>query len=359
MSTMKAASLIAIGMILSAVFVYAQTGEHRWEVASSEGLDLFQRGALAEADARFSAALQEAEQFGEQDPRLWSTISNLAMTRQERGDFSGAEKLMRRVLELRERYSAPHDQELAIELNNLAAVLHSIARDAEADPLLRRALTIVEEPAFSGDQRTRAAILNSLGLTLLNLGEKARAEPVLRRAVALFQASGGADSLDAAKALNNLAVLHRATHEFATAEQEFKQALPMYQQQLGDNHPQLIPLLGNLFSVLAEQKRFAAGEPYLRRAMEIADRNRGEISPASVLPLRVDLAALESSRGNYTGAAKILQGVIPDQERLLGPDHPQLAVTLENYAGVLRHLNQKAEAKRIDSRANAILKSFH
>ncbi len=356
---MKAVSLIAIGMIFSTVFVYAQTDQQNWEVASRDALGLYRSGALSEADARFSVALQDAEHFGEQDSRVWSTLSNLAMVRRDRGDFAGAEKLMRQVLELRERYSAPHDQELAIMLNNLAAVLHSMARDSEADPLLRRALTIMEDPVSAGDQRTRAAILNSLGLTLLNLGEKARAEPVLRRAVGLFQAGSGAGSLDAAKALNNLAVLHRATHEYATAEQELKQALPMYQQQLGDHHPQLIALLGNLFSVLAEQKRYAEGELYLRRALEIADRNRGEISPGSALLLRVDLAALESNRGNYADAARILQGVIPEQEHLLGPAHPQLAVTLENYAGVLRHLNQKAEAKRMDSRANAILKSFH
>jgi tetratricopeptide (TPR) repeat protein len=355
---MKAAPLIVIGMIVSTVFVYAQTDERKWELTSSDALDLYHRGVLSEAEERFSAALHEAEQFGEQDPRLWSTLSNLAVVRRDRGDFAGAEKLMRKVLELREHYSAPHNQELAIELNNLAAVLHSMARDSEADPLLRRALTIMEQPVSEGDQKTRAAILNSLGLTLLSLGEKARAEPVLRRAVGLFQSSGDAGSLDAARALNNLAVLHRATHEYATAEAELKQALPMYQQQLGADHPQLIPLLGNLFSVLAEQKRYAEGEPYLRRAMEIADRNRGEISPGSVLLLRVDLAALESNRGNYADAAKILQSVIPEQERLLGPAHPQLALTLENYAGVLRHLNQKAEAKRINSRANAILKSF-
>ncbi len=236
------------------------------------------------------------------------------MVRQERGDFAAAENLMRRVLELRERYSAPPTiQELRSQAEQpRRRPPFNGARDSEADPLLRRALTIVEEPLSTGDQRTRAAILNSLGLTLLNLGEKARAEPVLRRAVALFKLSGGADSLDAAKALNNLGVLHRATHEYATAEQELKQALPMYRQQLGDNHPQLIALLGNLFSVLAEQKRFAEGEPYLRRAMEIAARNRGEISPASVLLLRVDLAALEDRTAETTRALRrFFRAVIP------------------------------------------------
>jgi tetratricopeptide (TPR) repeat protein len=356
---MKAAPLIVIGMIFSTVFVYAQADEHKWEIASGDAFASYQRGALSDAEARYSAALQEAERFGDQDPRLWSTLSNLSTVHRDRGDLPGAEKLMRRVLELRERYFAPHDQELAIALNNMAATLHAMARDGEADPLLRRALTIMEEPASAGDQRTRAVILNSLGVTLLNLGEKARAEPVLHRAVALFQSSDGADSLDAAKALNNLAVLHRATHEYATAEQELKQALPIYQQQLGGDHPQLAMLLGNLFSVFAERKRYSEGEPYLMRALEIADRNRDEMPPALVLPLRVDLAALESSRGHYAGAATILQSVIPEQERLLGPGHPQLALTLENYAGVLRHLNQKAEAKRVDSRANAILKAFH
>ncbi len=260
---MKAVPLIVIGTVFASMFVCAQNQlnrEDEWEVTSNEGLGLYHLGDFANAESKLTDALREAEQFGERDPRLWRSLSNLAMVCQDRGKFIEAEKLMRRSLELDERFLPPNDTEIAIALNNLASVLHATARDSEADPLLRRALTIMEQPATAQDDKTRAAILNSLGLTLLNLGEKARAEPVLRRAEGLFESSTG-ESLETAKMLNNLAVLHRAEHEYATAEAELKRALPIYEKTLGEDHPQFAVLLGNLFTILAEQKRYADGEP--------------------------------------------------------------------------------------------------
>jgi hypothetical protein len=44
-------------------------------------------------------------------------------------------------------------------------------------------------------------------------------------------------------------------------------------------------------------------------------------------------------------------------ESALGPRHPLVAVALENYAGALRGLNRKVEAKAFEQRAKAILQS--
>jgi len=38
----------------------------------------------------------------------------------------------------------------------------------------------------------------------------------------------------------------------------------------------------------------------------------------------------------------------------LGPTHPKVAATLENYAKLLRAVNRKAEASKMDMRAKAI-----
>ncbi|MCH8112183.1 MAG: tetratricopeptide repeat protein [Proteobacteria bacterium] len=41
-------------------------------------------------------------------------------------------------------------------------------------------------------------------------------------------------------------------------------------------------------------------------------------------------------------------------EKALGPEHPNVATSLENYAELLRNMNRKAEAARMEDRAETI-----
>jgi hypothetical protein len=71
--------------------------------------------------------------------------------------------------------------------------------------------------------------------------------------------------------------------------------------------------------------------------------------------LQLYLAALEANRENFPEPARILEQIIPIQERLLGPGSPQVEYSLVGYSRVL---HQKAEAKQVQNRANSILKSI-
>ncbi len=41
-------------------------------------------------------------------------------------------------------------------------------------------------------------------------------------------------------------------------------------------------------------------------------------------------------------------------EKALGPDHPDVAQSLENYAALLRKTGRSAEAEKLEARAEAI-----
>jgi len=336
----------------SAVFVLGQD-DARWHDLTSEGLRLSKVPNYPVAEVRFRAALEEAEKWGEADHRLWLSLSNLALMRENQGDLVEAEKLSRRALELREKYLGPEHAELAAVLHNLAGVYIYQARYSEADPLLRRALLIAEH---SGDERQVATILNSLGLNLMNSGQRARAEPVLRRSLALFERLDDGESVDVGKVVNNLSMLYRFDGKPGKAETELKRALPIFEKNLGPGHPQVASTLNNLFTVIAEQHRHDEAEPYLRRALAIGE----EACPDSMITtqIRANLASFLAARGRFQEAAQILEDVIARQERLYGPRHPLLANSLANSSVVLGRLHHKAEAKRAENRANSIIKSF-
>jgi tetratricopeptide (TPR) repeat protein len=324
-----------------------------WLSITQEGIKLTQTGRYAAAESRFRRALLDAEAFGPSDSRLWASLSNVAYVIGEQGDLPGAEKLYRRVLELREKHLGPRHLDVASTLNNVAGILRQQGRYSDADALLRRALEIAEP---STDLRLTATILNTLALTLMDLHETARAEPVLRRSRALFEQVAGVDSLEVAKSTTNLANLYRQHNQAARAEVEQRRAIAIIEKQLGLEHPLLATACNNLFTILSLQDREEEGEPYLRRAIALGER--AFPSGAPMLQIRANLATLEARRGRYPEAARILEEVIAAQERLLGSDHPSVGSSLARYSEVLKKLHQNGPAKRAQERANAILKSY-
>jgi len=66
------------------------------------------------------------------------------------------------------------------------------------------------------------------------------------------------------------------------------------------------------------------------------------------------LARAYFSEGRYAEAESLYLRAIAIQEKSLGRVHPDVAVTLFNYADVLRQEHREAEVRRVTNRARAI-----
>jgi tetratricopeptide (TPR) repeat protein len=67
-----------------------------------------------------------------------------------------------------------------------------------------------------------------------------------------------------------------------------------------------------------------------------------------------NLAALYYDQGRYAEAEPLYNRTLKILEKTLGENHPYFAIALNNYAVLLRKLNRDAEAKEVESRAEAI-----
>ena len=67
-----------------------------------------------------------------------------------------------------------------------------------------------------------------------------------------------------------------------------------------------------------------------------------------------NLAEVYRAEGRWEDAAPLYPRAIAIVEKALGPDHPTLAVLMENYAVVLRRAHRDAEALEMDERARDI-----
>ena len=67
-----------------------------------------------------------------------------------------------------------------------------------------------------------------------------------------------------------------------------------------------------------------------------------------------NLALLYYTQGKYAEAEPLYTRALEIDEKALGPDHPNVATTLENYAALLRETQRNAEATEMEARAKEI-----
>ncbi len=67
-----------------------------------------------------------------------------------------------------------------------------------------------------------------------------------------------------------------------------------------------------------------------------------------------NLALLHKVQGNYAEAEPLYKRALAIWEKALGPEHPDVATSLENYAALLRETGRADEAAEMEARAKAI-----
>ena len=112
----------------------------------------YQEGRYADAEKSLQATLKAAETFGPQDPRLATSLNNLAVLYKTQGKYAEAEQLYKQSLEIREKALGPKHSDVAQSLNNLAEVYRAQGKYTEAEPLYKQSLAIREKAL--GPQRS-------------------------------------------------------------------------------------------------------------------------------------------------------------------------------------------------------------
>jgi tetratricopeptide (TPR) repeat protein len=98
-----------------------------WKAAVEAGNDAYENGRTAQAEIHFLDALKEAETFGEDDIRLALSLNNLAAIYHTMGKYTMAEPLYTRSLDIKKKLLGEDHADVALNLHNLA-VLYSARR---------------------------------------------------------------------------------------------------------------------------------------------------------------------------------------------------------------------------------------
>ncbi len=135
--------------------------EASWDDAMAAATKAFQQGNYDEVERMLTVALEQAKALGEGDPRLATTLENLAMLKQAQGGADEAEPLHRRALEIREEALGPEHGSVARTLYRLAELHYARGNLADAESLYIRSLEISEK-AFGPRHFAVATVVTGL-----------------------------------------------------------------------------------------------------------------------------------------------------------------------------------------------------
>jgi tetratricopeptide (TPR) repeat protein len=131
-----------VGELISEA-VKAGIGQPTSRLASMLGMFLAEKSLWPEAESFARLALEIDEQMlGPYHPEVAVQLNNLAALLKDTNRLSEAEPLMRRALDIDEKSYGPAHPNVAIRLNNLAQLLQATNRLSEAEDLSRRCVVI-------------------------------------------------------------------------------------------------------------------------------------------------------------------------------------------------------------------------
>jgi tetratricopeptide (TPR) repeat protein len=225
---------------------------------------------------------------------------------------------------------------------------------AEAERLARLALDLAGGlPEGPDHDRALARALRPLGTVSRARGRYAEAERTFETAVAAAGAGFGERSLEVAEILNDLGMTLKYAGRFADAEAAYSRVGAILEPRTDVDPQDMAALFHNLGGLAHARGDFAAAEPLARRAIEIRS-GAVDLRDAALLLDRSAHAAILDGLGRSDEAEAAIRDLLPDLEAALGPDHPEVAVALNNLAAIVQRRGSLDEAEAIYRRVIAI-----
>jgi CHAT domain-containing protein/tetratricopeptide (TPR) repeat protein len=314
--------------------------------------DLYYSGDFAQAELLGREILAIRERVLD-DPQLPTALSNLGGMLVEQGQYEEAEPLLRRALAMLDDGPAPQSLGVTAVLNTLATLHELRGEYVEARPLFERALSVLQAELKENDPLIGAA-LNNLARLVLTQGDASAARPLFERALRIMEAEFGPHSAHVATPLNNLAMLLVARGEHSAAREMFERVLQIREVQLGPDHPHLAISAGNLGLLLIRQGVYWEAQDHLERALAISERAIGPVHLQCSLILDA-LGWIAANRGEHDRARVLYERALSILEATTEDDHLFRARGLSNFAYAEWRAHRAADARTLILRAAAVL----
>jgi eukaryotic-like serine/threonine-protein kinase len=238
-------------------------------------------------------------------------------------------------------------------LTTVGQVYDSLGQYQDALPILNESLQLQPQSR----DKSRIDTLLELGQANIGAGDLAGAEAPLQEALHVSQSQFGAASQESGRALWILGKLRQQQGQFAEAKDLYKHALTISETTLAPQ-TDVSAMLDDLAQIYSRDQQWELAKQTYERALEVDRRVLGEDHPRVAMHLQ-NLAVVAQNMGNPKQAEALYRDVIRRQERTYGGRHPETAVTKGNYGWLLQHEGRLAEAEPLLRDVVAVRLSLH
>lgn len=213
-----------------------------------------------------------------------------------------------------------------------------------------------QQESSPSQESSDAAKLDAEMLKLYKEGKFDEAIPLAKRVLKIKEKLLPANDPLLADSIGNLAMLYLARKKFDDADSLLKRALSIYEQTPGGNVFVMAKTLDSLAHVRLFKSDVKKAEEFYLRALSTKEK---ALSPDhdEILYSLNTLLELYVSHKEYAMATSMLQRIISIKEKKLGDSDTLVGRLLERMACLMYRNNEKAEAEKVEARANHILYS--
>ncbi|HXC24848.1 MAG TPA: tetratricopeptide repeat protein [Gemmatimonadaceae bacterium] len=321
-------------------------------------------GQLLTAEHKFAAARSildsalhiKQRELGDDSPDVAFTLMTIADSHIAEGHYQIAESFYRQAVTI---YMRNHDSTSFNAIVNLSALGRTLAaegRDTAAEDQYRGILRIMENPPKNSD--LLANVLMDFGLVYIKEEKYAAADTQLDHAQAVIEQGHPSNDLQLAAVLGMRAVVRFRQQDFVGANQLYRRALPVWEANLRADGSGIDSLwYANVLESFAETLDMLHDKPgsiaLLKRTLAIRRAKLGPDDPTTML-IMYDLARELHTATYYTSADSIFRDLVPQCERIFGPNHVQTGFTIASWAWTRRFLDDPVGTDTLFQRAVSI-----
>ncbi len=207
-------------------------------------------------------------------------------------------------------------------------------------------------------------VLNRLGAVATEKADYAKAAQAFNQAYAVLRQSFGPDHIEVSANRSGLALVYQRQNKFDEAEKLFKEALEINTRVLGAGHQQLAIDEERLAALYTAWNKPEQAEPLFVHARRLLEAKIGKTNLHdkeqidsysflynSLASICLNHGSLYAKQKQFDKAEPLIKQALEIHEHLYGPEHPKVAVDVNNLASLYLLQQKYAEAVRLYERA--------
>lgn len=275
---------------------------------------------------------------------LTSIVLHLIAVLREQEQLPDTVPVLRTWLYTMERFQGPLHQDTLLALHELTETLIDLYQFTDAFPLTQDLMRRRESTCGATHPDTLKT-MNNLASQATHLGQFDEAERLLLTVLAHTDTRPELASLRVTSR-DNLASIYAAKQDWVKAISHYEQLVQETSHLTGPRVRERIPCLSNLANAYMSLEKFDKAAPFQEEAYELT-RASQQLGTLEGIIVAIHWAIVLQALGRHPEATPVLEALVPQAQRTLGPNHPETLHAQLYLAANLESRHQTNEAEQL------------